>query len=105
MSLHNLRFFDFEVYPEWWCLVVSDEEENYPGGLFDNKFDIATEKRIKDKMRVYTSDMYTPEILRTKVREEFVRGISCGYNIKRYDMIIAKCVIARVYTSQVVYCF
>ena len=93
MSLHNLRFFDFEVYPEWWCLVVSDEEDQYPGGLFDNKFDAEIEKRIKDKMRVYTSDM-PAEVLRAKIREEFMHAISCGYNIKRFDMIMVKCVLA-----------
>ena len=93
MSLHNLRFFDFEVYPEWWCCVISDEEDEYPGGLFDNKFDSQIEKRIKDKMRVYTSDM-DPEFIRTEMRKEFLHGISCGYNIKRFDMKIAKCVLA-----------
>lgn len=93
MSLHNLRFFDFEVYPEWWCCVISDEEDEYPGGLFDNKFDSQIEKRIKDKMRVYTSDM-DPEFVRSELRKEFLHGISCGYNIKRFDMKIAKCVLA-----------
>lgn len=90
--MHNLRFFDFEVYPEWWCLVVSDEEESYPGGLHNNQFDYETEQKIKSKMRVYTSDMDPVEV-REAVRKEFMHWISCGYNIKRYDMIIAKCII------------
>ena len=29
MSANNLKFLDFEVYPKWWCLTVSDEEESY----------------------------------------------------------------------------
>ena len=36
--MNNLKFYDFEVFPHWWCCVVSDEEETYPGGLYDNKF-------------------------------------------------------------------
>ena len=54
MSANNLKFFDFEVFPEWWCVVVSDEEETYPGGVYNNKFDQETEYKIKDKM-IYVS--------------------------------------------------
>lgn len=86
---NNLKFFDFEVFPEWWCCVVSDEEHDYPGKLYKNEFDDETEQKIKSKMRIYTSDM-------PNVREQLVadmkHGVLSGYNIKRYDMIILKCI-------------
>lgn len=94
MSKHNLKFIDFEVYPDWWCLVVSDERDTYPGGMGKNEFTQADELAIKNDMRVYRSDMADPETLRRIVRNELIKGVLCGYNIKRYDLIIAKCIIA-----------
>ena len=91
MSANNLKFFDFEVFPEWWCCVVSDEEETYPGGIYNNQFDAETENKIKSKMRVYTSD--DPEAA-NKLKADLSTGVICGYNIKRYDLIIAKCVFS-----------
>lgn len=89
MSANNLKFFDFEVYPNWWCCVVSDEEETYPGGIYNNQFDKETEYKIKSKMRIYTSD--NPDAAK-KLKEDLMTGVICGYNIKRYDLVIAKCV-------------
>lgn len=89
--MNNLKFMDFEVFPHWWCCTVSDEEEHYPGGTYNNKFDIETEKQIKNKMRVYTSD--DPDAAK-KLQEDLSHGVICGYNIKKYDMIIAKCIFA-----------
>lgn len=88
---NNLKFFDFEVFPEWWCCVVSDEEETYPGGLYNNQFDAETEQRIKDKMRIYTSDDNTSMF---ELKKDMSKGVLSGYNIKRYDLIIAKCIFA-----------
>lgn len=92
MSANNLKFFDFEVFPEWWCVVVSDEEETYPGGVYNNQFDKNTEDIIKSKMRVYTSDMDQLTVI-SKLRADMIRGVLCGYNIKHYDMVILKCVL------------
>lgn len=92
MSANNLKFFDFEVFPEWWCVVVSDEEEIYPGGVYNNKFDKNTEDNIKSKMRVYTSDMDKATVI-SKLRADMIHGVLCGYNIKHYDMVILKCVL------------
>ena len=90
--MNNLKFYDFEVFPHWWCCVVSDEEETYPGGLYDNKFTKEDELRIKSKMRIYSSDnVKTLEHIQ-HFKEDMSKGIMCGYNIKRYDMIILKCV-------------
>lgn len=91
MSKHNFKFFDFEVFPEWWCLVISDEEDNYPGSVCNNKFTFETEEIIKSKMRVYTSDI---ENVRYLIEKDVSTGILCGYNIKRYDLMILKCVLA-----------
>lgn len=89
-GIHNLKFLDFEVFPNWWCVVASDEENEYPGGMYNNAFDKETEDRIKGKMRVYTSDMPNVHL---KVKADFVKGVLSGYNLKRYDLIIAKCVV------------
>ena len=91
--MNNLKFFDFEVFPNWWCCVVSDEEPSYPGKLYDNKFDKETEQKIKSKMRIYTSDSDLAEV-RDALKKELSTGVLCGYNIKRYDLIIAKCIFA-----------
>lgn len=91
MSKNNLKFFDFEVYPEWWCCAVSDEEDNYPGGLYNNQFTKEDEERIKSKMRIYTSDDIDSA---ANLKEDFMTGVISGYNIKRYDLIIAKCIFS-----------
>lgn len=89
---HNLKFNDFEVYPHWWCCVVSDELPEYPGGLHNNKFTFQDEIFIKSNMRVYRSDRGTPVEIRDKMKKELAKGILCGYNNKKYDNIIAKCI-------------
>ena len=101
MGTNNLKFFDFEVFPNWWCVVVSDEEDSYPGGVYNNQFDKETEQRIKSKMRVITSDL-PPIQARDRVKEELTHGVICGYNIKHYDMIIARC-ISNGFSPQKVY--
>ena len=89
----KLKFFDFEVFPNWWCCVVSDEEPSYPGKAYKNEFTSEDEQRIKSKMRVYTSDGDLTEV-RKALLKELSTGVLCGYNIKRYDLIIAKCIFA-----------
>lgn len=101
MSANNLRFFDFEVFPNWWCCVISDEEDTYPGGVYNNQFDKEVEDKIKSKMRVITSDMGIIESRET-LKQELTTTTISGYNIKRYDMIIAKC-ISNGFTPRKVY--
>lgn len=101
MSANNLKFFDFEVFPQWWCCVVSDEEDEYPGGPYNNKFTETDEKRIKDKMRVYTSDGDLVRV-RESLKADLKTKVLSGYNIKRYDLIIAKCIFAG-FTPQKLY--
>ena len=89
--MNSLKFFDFEVFKNWWCCVVSDEEETYPGGAYKNEFTKEVEDNIKSKMRVYTSD--DPNAA-WDLKKDLSTGVICGYNIKHYDLIIAKCVFA-----------
>lgn len=92
MSYNNLKFFDFEVFPEWWCVVISDElpEERYKSVMYHCHTDKEEELQIKSKMRVYTSDdANVVELL----REDFSHGVFAGYNNKSYDNKIAKCVM------------
>ena len=90
---HRLKFFDFEVFPNWWCCVVSDEEHEYPGGVYNNAFTKDDEIKIKDKMRVYHSGQGSVKEVRDALYAEMKTGILCGYNIKRYDLKILKCVM------------
>lgn len=71
----KLRFFDFEVFPEWWCLVTGDYSNNI-------------DEQIKDTFTVISSD---DERAREKVIGQLKEPEVCcvGYNIKKYDLIIA----------------
>ena len=94
----KLKFHDFEVYPEWWCIVVSDEEDSYLSSSYKNKFTEEEEQKIKSKMRVYTSDGGRDDIER--LREDTKTGVWAGYNIKRYDLIILNAVLMGFTTEQ-----
>lgn len=82
----KMKFFDFEVFKNWWCVVVSDEEDSYLSSPYNYKFTKEEEYKIKDKMRVYTSDMPQEKI--NEFKQDIVKGVACGYNIKGYDLII-----------------
>ena len=86
----KLKFFDFETYPEWWCVVVSDEEPTYLSSAYKYKFTREEEISIKSKMRVYTSDEGIEGI--TRYLADTSRGVLTGYYSKMFDMIIQKCV-------------
>ena len=47
----KFRFFDFEVFPNWWCCVFGDLPEDWK----ENKVTEA----IKDNFRVVSSDSHT----------------------------------------------
>lgn len=82
----KMKFFDFEVFKNWWCVVVSDEEDEYQSSPYNYKFTREEEYKIKDKMRVYTSDMPQEKI--DEFKKDIVKGVAAGYNIKGYDLII-----------------
>ena len=85
----KMKFFDFETFPDWWCVVVSDEEPTYRSKAYNYAFTHDEELAIKNKMRVYTSDEGKDGILR--YLEDSSTGVLTGYNSKRFDMIIQKC--------------
>lgn len=73
------RYFDFEVYPNWWLCVIGD----YHGGT-------VTEE-IKSTFECISSDMpNSRELLLDKITEEGY--VVLGYNIKNYDLIIVNAI-------------
>lgn len=75
----KMRFFDFEVFPDWWLCVLGDYEE-----------DCVSEK-LKDTFRIISSDMPNGrDLLLNLLKEEGVCIV--GYNIKGYDLIIANAI-------------
>jgi len=72
----NLRFFDFEVTPNWWLCVFGDLSA-----------DLNLTEDIKNTFFSVNSDMPNArEILLNFMRNDVV---NIGYNVKRYDLIIA----------------
>ncbi len=86
----KMKFFDFETYPNWWCVVVSDEEPKYNSSKYKYAFTAEEEAAIKAKMRVYTSDDGVEGIKRYLA--DTSTGVLTGYNSKRFDMVIQKCI-------------
>lgn len=76
----NLRFFDFEVFPHWWCCVFGD----LPNDWETNR----PNESLKNNFKVVRSDMGVPrdELISTLREEGYVQ---LGYNIKKYDLVIA----------------
>ena len=76
----KLRFFDFEVTPNWWECVFGD----LPDDIDKNNI---TED-IKDTFVVVNSDMPNArDLIITLMREDGICNV--GYNIKNYDLMIA----------------
>lgn len=79
----KFRFFDFEVFPNWWCCVFG----NLPEDWKENKVTEA----IKDNFRVVSSDSPTArdDLMKELLEKDVVKS---GYNIKGYDLIIANAI-------------
>lgn len=78
------QFFDFEVYPNWWCVVVGryptveteyEKQNKWIDEDYKSAFSVITSDDI-DAIK----DLYTELVDPKKV--------NIGYNIKRYDNII-----------------
>lgn len=78
--MNKLRFFDFEVFPHWWCCVFGDMPE-------DMQFD---EDIKQNFVFVSSDDTNCREKLINLMREENVCNV--GYNIKHYDLMIANAI-------------
>ena len=75
----KMRFFDFEVFPHWWCCIFGD----LPDGEFDDS--------IKDTFTVvHSDDPNGRDTLIQLLKEEDTCVL--GYNIKHYDLIIANAI-------------
>lgn len=76
----KMRFFDFEVFPKWWCCVIGD--------LPDFSKENVIKESEKDKFIIIRSD-------KANSRNELINLLqekdTCvlGYNIKNYDLSIA----------------
>lgn len=83
----KLRFFDFEVYPNWWMCSFGDLPDD-----IETAEDLKErEKEIKKSFKHVRSDVGFPrEELMKLLREE--NYVQTGYNIKRYDLTIANAV-------------
>lgn len=74
------QFFDFEVFPNWWCCVIGryPQDDNIP-------------EDIKEDFFVISSDNpNAANILLEQMRDR--NYVNFGYNIKRYDNIILNAV-------------
>ena len=93
----KLKFFDLEIYNDYWCCAVSDEEDSYVSKDFEINYDAEEERRIKDNMRIYDSDM--PDG-REKLIKDLSTGVMCAYNLKRYDIILINAISLNFTCSQ-----
>ena len=85
----KMRFFDFEVTPNWWLCVFGDLPES-------NEI---TED-IKDSFVVINSDIPNArDKLMSMFREEGY--VLTGYNIKGYDLVIANGIYQGFSPSQI----
>lgn len=77
----KLRFFDFEVLPNWWCCILGDEPANWK----------ELDDSIKSTFKVVTSDDSGARDTILKLLKEEGYCVT-GYNIKSYDLAIANAI-------------
>lgn len=86
----KMRFFDFEVFPKWWCIVYGDMPDD----------ESLINENIKQTFNVVTSKD-------TNCREKCINALTeegyciSGYNIKRYDLVIAYAIYQGLTPEQV----
>ena len=74
----RMRFFDFEVTPNWWCCILGDLPEDFSN----------VTQSIKDTFVEIDSDMPNARDLLMQLMRDNNYVLS-GYNIKGYDLSIA----------------
>ena len=84
-----LRFFDFEVTPNWWLCIIGD---------LNNEESV--DESIKSSFVEINSDMPNARDLMIKMFRDD-NYVLCGYNIKRYDLIIANAIYQGLDARQV----
>lgn len=80
----KMRFFDFEVTPNWWMCVFGDLADDYK----NEKGEYLITEEIKNTFRVVNSDMPNARGLIMDEMKE-TDYVLVGYNIKGYDLMIA----------------
>ena len=79
----KMRFFDFEVFPHWWCCVFGDLPEDWK--------ETGVTEKLKDTFTYVSSDdKNCRDELLSKLKEPGY--CVSGYNIKGYDLIIANAI-------------
>ena len=84
------RFFDFEVFPHWWCCVFGDMPDN---------LDDINEGLKENFVVVSSTDDHARDRLMEMMKEEDY--CLCGYNVKGYDLIIANAIYQGFLPEQV----
>lgn len=84
------QFFDFEVFPQWWCCVIGEYVDD----------ETAKNESVKDNFHVISSDDFDARnrLLNLLTREDFV---AIGYNNKKYDNIILNAISCSLTPTQV----
>lgn len=85
----KLRFFDFEVFSNWWCCTFGDLPD-------DRK---VTEDLKKDFRVVRSDEPNARDKLLAEMKEQGV--VVVGYNIKGYDLVIANAIYQGFVPEQV----
>ena len=84
----KMRFFDFEVTPNWWLCIFGDmpDDESYA-------IDRVNEPAIKDTFVEINSDMPNArDLLISLMKDNDDVYVKAGYNIKGYDLVIANAI-------------
>ena len=84
----KMRFFDFEVTPNWWLCIFGDmpDDESYA-------MDRANENAIKSTFVEINSDMPNArDLLISLMKDNDDMFVKAGYNIKGYDLVIANAI-------------
>ena len=72
----NLKFYDFEVYPGWWCVVVSDElpENDYKSIMYHCRTDKEKKKNSKGN-KVYDACVWheRPDVVNRLKETRYVK--------------------------------
>ena len=76
----KLRFFDFEVFPNWWCCVIGDEPDTWDGFSEEVKTHFQVVSRMQEiscsrylESRVIVLQVITLKIMTFLLQTEFTK--------------------------------
>ena len=96
----KFRFFDFEVFEDWWLCVFGDLPEDWKSQDDKGNLVINLSQDIKDNFVYVTSDDENArdKLLAMMKQNEYVLS---GYNIKNYDLVIANAIYQGLTPQQI----